>query len=128
MTAADNQEAVNTALNDLKAQRPASLFGLLAETVVWNVYEDNPLGGTYNGPTGVQAYLGKMEQVTISSFTVDAVLAQNDQVVALATLGYTVNATEKSTSGITVVVFDFTGAKISEARVVAAGTGGAWTS
>lgn len=62
----------------------------------------------------------------MTKFEIDRVLAGDEVVVALLTVGYSVNATGKSTEGPTVHIFEFEGDKISRVREIAASDGGAW--
>lgn len=126
MSTEKNKAAVLAAYHGFEADNMEPLMSILAEDIEWINYEDNPLNGTFRGPEGVKSFFAKFEQMEFTGFRIITVMAEGDKVVSAMDAGYTVKSTGKSTSGISMHLFDFKDGKIVRFREVAATSAEAW--
>lgn len=129
MSANDNLKAVQAAYEGFGRDDLEPLRSILADDFEYTNYEDNPFGGTRRGVTAFD-HLGEiMAQIDMDRFEIETMLADDDRVVTVLDIGYTVTATGKrAASGPTVHIMDFRDGKMTRFREVAAPDGGAWTS
>ncbi len=127
MGANDNLKAVQAAYEGFERDDLEPLLSILADDFEYTNYEGNPFAGSFRGPQGFE-HLGEvLEQVEMDRFEIETMVADDDTVVAVLDIGYTVKATGKrNPPGPTVHVMTFRDGKMTRFREVAAYDGGAW--
>ncbi len=129
MSANDNKKAVQAAYEGFQNDDLEPLLSILSDDFVYVNYEQNPFGGTFHGP-GAFEHLGEvLEQVDMTRFDVESLVAEDDVVVAVMNVEYTVKATGRSSrEGPTVHIMDFRDGMLTRLRELAVPDGGAWSS
>lgn len=127
MSANDNLKAVAAAYEGFQRDDWGPLFSILADDFVFTNYEGNPFAGTYHGRAGFEHVEKVLEGADMSKFEVETMVADDDTVIAVVDIEYTVKATGKSNPpGPTVHIMDFQDGKMTRFRDVSAHDGGAW--
>lgn len=126
MGAEENIKVVQSLYEAFGRNDMDSILAVFAEDIEWHNYEANPFGGVHRGHEGIMETMGLIAQTDMTKFEVDRILGDEEKVVAVMNIGYTVKATGKSTEGPTVHIFEFEGDKIAKVVEVAASDEGAW--
>lgn len=128
MSAEENMKAVQAAYEGFERDDLEPLLRILSDDFEYTNYEDNPFGGTIAGPASFE-HLGEvLEQIEMHRFEIERMLADDDTVITVLDIEYTVTATGKqSAPGPTVHIMDFRDGKLTRLRELAVPDGGAWT-
>lgn len=122
-----NLKAVQAAYEGFDRGDREPLLSILADDFEYTNYEGNPFGGSFTGPEGFDHLTEVLEQVDMDHFEIETMLADDDTVVTVLDIGYTVKATGKTSApGPTVHVMTFRDGKMTRFREVSAHDGGAW--
>ena len=127
MSAEDNKKAVQAAYEGFQRGDMEPLFSILSDDFVFENYEDNPFGGRYHGRAAFEHLDEVLAQVDLHKTDIEAVIADDDIVVVIVDIGYTVKATGKSNpDGPTVHIMNFEDGMMTRFRELAVPDGGAW--
>lgn len=128
MSANANLKAVQAAYEGFERDDLEPLLSILADDFEYTNYEDNPFGGSFSGPAGFEHLGSVLDQVDMDHFDIEAMIADDDTVVTVLDIGYTVRATGKSSAtGPTVHIITFRDGKMTRLRELAVPDGGAWS-
>ena len=88
MTEHPNAELARKAFEAMAKGDMATVFGGIADDVVWHGMAAGPLSGTYHGRDEVVAFFGRLAEETGGTFRVEVhdVLANDEHTVVLATM------------------------------------------
>lgn len=127
MSANDNLKAVQAAYEGFQRDDLEPLLSILADDFEYTNYEDNPFGGTFSGAEGFEHLGAVLAQVDMDHFDIETMIADDETVVTVLDIGYTVKATGRQTAaGPTVHIMSFRDGKLTRFRELAVPDGGAW--
>ncbi|HVF18985.1 MAG TPA: nuclear transport factor 2 family protein [Mycobacteriales bacterium] len=115
MPAAENKATVAAGYAGFGRGDLEPLLAALADNIVWTSYGDPaaPTAGEFRGRDGVNRYFEGVGAIDITKFDVHTLIAEEDMVVALGNIDFTVKATGNTSSGPLVHVFGFSNGLIT---------------
>jgi ketosteroid isomerase-like protein len=86
----------------------------LHENIVWHVPGHNVLSGDHRGRENVLAFFAKSVQIAVPEFDIHDIVASEDHVVAILTIGWRRNDTQATIEDRSVQVFHLDGEQAIE--------------